>query len=50
MLLLPPLFLHFALVFPERPDAGCAATPAARCVPLLYLPALLLGARPGRGA
>ena len=24
-LLLPPLFLHFALVFPDRPDAGCAA-------------------------
>ena len=28
-LLLPPLFVHFALVFPERPDAGRAATPAA---------------------
>ena len=44
MLLLPPLFVHFALVFPERPDAGRAATPAAPLLPLLYLPALLLGA------
>ena len=29
ILLLPPLFLHFTLVFPERPGAGRAATPAA---------------------
>jgi two-component system, NtrC family, sensor kinase len=43
MLLLPPLFVHFALVFPERPD-GWARTEAARTgLPLLYLPALLLG-------
>ena len=30
MLLLPPLFVHFALVFPERPDSW-ARRPAARC-------------------
>jgi two-component system, NtrC family, sensor kinase len=43
MLLLPPLFVHFALVFPERPD-GWARSDAARTgLPLLYLPALLLG-------
>ncbi|MBA3884795.1 MAG: PAS domain S-box protein [Acidobacteria bacterium] len=43
LLLLPPLFVHFALVFPERPN-GWAQSDAARTVlPLLYLPALLLG-------
>jgi two-component system, NtrC family, sensor kinase len=43
LLLMPPLFLHFALVFPERPN-GWAQSEAARAVlPLLYLPALLLG-------
>ena len=44
MALLPPLLLHFTLVFPERPpwrvDRG-----RARCwLPLMYLPALVLGA------
>ena len=44
MLLLPPLFMHFALVFPERP-AGWARGEGSRTVlPLLYVPALLLGA------
>ena len=58
MLLLPPLFLHFALVFPTRPTPGRGAT-AGVVLPLIYLPALLLGlarivaccarrARPGR--
>jgi PAS domain S-box-containing protein len=43
LLLLPPLFLHFALVFPERPNAW-VRTPVGRgALPLLYLPALLLG-------
>jgi two-component system NtrC family sensor kinase len=42
MLLLPPLFVHFALVFPERPDSW-ARSDAGRTLPLLYLPGLLLG-------
>lgn len=43
LLLLPPLFLHFALVFPERPNAW-VRTPVGRAtLPLMYLPALLLG-------
>src|SRR5690349_3122255 len=43
LLLLPPLFLHFALVFPERPRAW-VRTPIGRAVlPLFYLPAGLLG-------
>ena len=43
LLLLPPLFLHFALVFPERPRAW-VRTPVGRAVlPLFYLPAGLLG-------
>ena len=33
LLLLPPLFVHFALVFPERPGAGRAASTGARCCP-----------------
>ena len=44
MLLLPPLFLHFALMFPERPDAWARSDTGRNLVPLLYLPALLLGA------
>ena len=43
ILLLPPLFLHFTLVFPERPR-GWVRTPAGRTLlPLVYLPAALLG-------
>lgn len=43
MLALPPLFVHFALVFPERQDAW-AKTPRGRALlPLLYLPAVVLG-------
>ena len=37
--LLPPLLLHFTLVFPER-----ATTPRRAFVPLLYVPALALAA------
>jgi two-component system NtrC family sensor kinase len=42
-LLLPPLFLHFALVFPERPDAWVRSDAGSSLVPAIYLPALLLG-------
>jgi two-component system, NtrC family, sensor kinase len=39
---LPPLFLHFSLVFPDRPNPW-VATPAGRAMlPLLYAPALAL--------
>jgi PAS domain-containing protein len=46
--LLPPLLLHFMLVFPERPASvrGSPESPRLRSqlvVPLLYLPALALG-------
>ena len=41
-LMFPPLFLHFALVFPERPD-GATRTDSRGLLPALYLPALLLG-------
>jgi two-component system, NtrC family, sensor kinase len=44
MLLLPPLFLHFALVFPDRPDSWARSDAARAMLPLMYLPALLLGA------
>ncbi len=42
-LLLPPLFLHFALMFPDRPDAWARTDSGRSMIPLLYLPALLLG-------
>jgi PAS domain S-box-containing protein len=42
-LLLPPLFVHFALVFPDRPDAWVRSEAGRRFMPLLYLPALALG-------
>jgi PAS domain S-box-containing protein len=41
-LMFPPLFLHFALVFPERPDRA-ARSDARGLLPALYLPAVLLG-------
>lgn len=41
--LLPPLFLHFALVFPERPQAWVRSAQGRALLPVLYLPALLLG-------
>src|SRR5258708_2318503 len=41
-LLLPPLFLHFALVFPDRPDAWVRSEGGRPLVPAIYLPALLL--------
>jgi two-component system, NtrC family, sensor kinase len=46
LLLLPPLIVHFALVFPERPDSWAHSDNGRTALPLLYLPALLLlGAR-----
>ena len=44
MLLLPPLFFHFALVFPDRPDAWARSDTGRALLPLFYLPAVLLGA------
>ena len=41
--LLPPLFLHFALVFPDRPLAWVRTELGRRLTPVLYAPALLLG-------
>lgn len=41
MLLLPPLFAHFALVFPERPDSWARTDTGRTLLPLLYLPGLL---------
>ena len=43
-LLLAPLFVHFALVFPERPDSWAKSDAGRTTLPLLYLPAVLLGA------
>ncbi|MGE0812579.1 MAG: ATP-binding protein [Vicinamibacterales bacterium] len=37
-LLLPPLFLHFSLVFPERPKSSALAVLAGRLWPSLYVP------------
>jgi PAS domain S-box-containing protein len=42
-LALPPLFLHFALVFPERPHAWLRTSPGRAVLPALYLPAIVLG-------
>jgi two-component system, NtrC family, sensor kinase len=41
-LLLPALIVHFALVFPERPDSWAHSDAGRTALPLLYLPALLL--------
>ena len=40
--LLPPLLLHFTLVFPQRPSGARRPSPAL--VALMYLPAVVLGA------
>jgi PAS domain S-box-containing protein len=43
--LLPPLLLHFTMVFPERPvEAAKDQRLANILIPLMYLPALVLGA------
>ena len=44
LLLLPPLFLHFTLVFPERPHIPGYSALLARWLPAIYLPAAVLGA------
>ena len=41
--LLPPLLLHFTMVFPERERAGGGLRLNTALVPVMYLPALLLG-------
>ena len=44
VVLLPPLLLHFTLVFPERPAEERPTAATAALVPLMYLPALVLSA------
>lgn len=43
VLVLPPLFLHFALVFPERPHIPGYSAVLARWLPAIYLPGAVLG-------
>jgi two-component system NtrC family sensor kinase len=43
ILLLPPLFLHFTLVFPDRPRSWIRTPSGRAMLPLLYVPACLLG-------
>jgi PAS domain S-box-containing protein len=40
--MVPPLFLHFALVFPERPRSDGYTAMLARWLPAIYLPAGVL--------
>jgi hypothetical protein len=42
-LLLPPLIVHFALVFPERPHSWAHSDAGRTALPLLYLPAVHAG-------
>jgi len=42
-LLLPPLFMHFALVFPERQNPWVKTEIGRRLLPLLYAPVAALG-------
>jgi PAS domain S-box-containing protein len=39
---LPPLFLHFAFVFPDRPNPWAKSEAGRAVVPSFYLPAMLL--------
>ena len=43
ILVLPPLFVHFALVFPDRQRAWVRSVVGRAVLPVVYLPALLLG-------
>ncbi|MEI6668138.1 MAG: ATP-binding protein [Acidobacteriota bacterium] len=43
LLALGPMLFHFSLVFPERSGSWARSTLGARLLPLVYLPALLLG-------
>jgi two-component system NtrC family sensor kinase len=42
LMVLPPLFLHFTLVFPERPHMPGYSALLARWLPALYLPGAVL--------
>jgi len=43
VMVLPPLFVHFALVFPERPHLPGYSAMLARWLPAVYLPGAVLG-------
>ena len=43
VMVLPPLFLHFTLVFPERPHVPGYSAMLARWLPAIYLPGAVLG-------
>ena len=43
LLALAPMLLHFTLVFPERANSWVRTPLGARLLPLLYLPALVMG-------
>ncbi len=43
ILLLPPLFVHFALVFPDRPRTWLSSARGGVLLALLYVPAAVLG-------
>lgn len=43
VLVLPPLFLHFTLVFPERPHLPGYSATLARWLPAIYFPGAVLG-------
>jgi two-component system NtrC family sensor kinase len=43
VMVLPPLFVHFALVFPERPHLPGYSATLARWLPAIYLPGAVLG-------
>ncbi len=42
-IVLPPLFLHFALVFPERPNPWVRTAAGRVILPLVYVPAVVIG-------
>jgi PAS domain S-box-containing protein len=42
-LALPPMFVHFALVFPDRPNPWVRTDTGRAVLPLLYVPAFVLG-------
>jgi two-component system, NtrC family, sensor kinase len=44
VLLLPPLLLHFTFFFPERPRSWVTTPFGSRFWPVVYVPALMLGA------
>jgi two-component system NtrC family sensor kinase len=43
LLALAPMLLHFTLVFPERAGSWVRTSAGARLLPVIYLPALLMG-------